>query len=489
MQGSASLITPNEMAYALDINSCTLYALVHSGVIPHTYVEGHGTPEPTLRFNPCVVTQWLQSSPNLDTLRDTNYVDNLRLQYKTRFPGALQSLKTLDAHFSPKRQPKGYNLAKVPSKKYGFLYYVRYIEKGKLIHSRWNTRTNDRSAAEKFAQENRERILSAYHAKRSDAAKTVYSILKSYYSEKSPYLADAEKRGRTINRKTKSIYHNFINKVLIPFLKQNGVVTFDDITAPVIAKLQTSLLTKGNAPQTVNRYCNAVKSIFESLVMDGTIRENVFTRVLPIKEQDTTTKPRGCYEIGRVNGVFNRRWHEEKEYLLCLVIYSTGLRNSEIEKIRAGDLITIKGCHFIDIPQSKTKNGVRIVPLHNFVYDRMAAYIEKHGIDAGAYIFSAKGGSNQSTLYNSANALLGKRLKIPEAELEQQRITFYSGRHHWKTLMNANGLGDVEEYFMGHKVSRDVAKRYNHRDKQGQRIIVRKAKEVFAILDRWMFKP
>jgi hypothetical protein len=37
-----------------------------------------------------------------------------------------------------------------------------------------------------------------------------------------------------------------------------------------------------------------------------------------------------------------------------------------------------------------------------------------------------------------------------------------------KTMMNAGGLGeDIEEYFMGHKTSGDVSKRYNHKGRQG----------------------
>jgi integrase len=75
------------------------------------------------------------------------------------------------------------------------------------------------------------------------------------------------------------------------------------------------------------------------------------------------------------------------------------------------------------------------------------------------------------------------------AELRAERITFYSGRHFWKTLMNAEGLGeDIEEVFMGHKVSGDAAKRYNHRDKQGRALPARKAKKVFAIPDRRVFR-
>jgi hypothetical protein len=37
---------------------------------------------------------------------------------------------------------------------------------------------------------------------------------------------------------------------------------------------------------------------------------------------------------------------------------------------------------------------------------------------------------------------------------------------------------------MGHKVSNDVAKLYNHRDKQGKKLMLKKAKQVFSILDK-----
>jgi hypothetical protein len=54
--------------------------------------------------------------------------------------------------------------------------------------------------------------------------------------------------------------------------------------------------------------------------------------------------------------------------------------------------------------------------------------------------------------------------------------------------MNSGGLGeDIEEIFMGHAVSSDVAKRYNHKDKQGKALMVKKAKRVFSILDKYIF--
>jgi integrase len=84
---------------------------------------------------------------------------------------------------------------------------------------------------------------------------------------------------------------------------------------------------------------------------------------------------------------------------------------------------------------------------------------------------------------------MGGVMGISESVLEEMKISFYSGRHYWKTVMNAGGLGsDIEEYFMGHKVSKDVSVLYNHRDKQGKKKLAEKARRVFTILDKYLFK-
>jgi integrase len=151
--------------------------------------------------------------------------------------------------------------------------------------------------------------------------------------------------------------------------------------------------------------------------------------------------------------------------------------------IKPQDIIIIKTCRFIDIKESKTENGIRLVPLHNVVYEKLAAWIRKNRIEEDAPLLPVKP-------YNFIKAylLLGKKLGLDKAGLQAQNIVFYSGRHYWKTLMNANGLGDIEEYFMGHKVSKDVSERYNHRDKQGQTRLLTKAREVFKILDKSLFR-
>jgi integrase len=89
-------------------------------------------------------------------------------------------------------------------------------------------------------------------------------------------------------------------------------------------------------------------------------------------------KVRGCYEIEQLKGVFNKNWKNETSLLLNLIIYTTGMRNSEIKRIRADDIQNIDGCCFIKVKESKTEAVIRLVPLHNFVYRKIIAYAVKN---------------------------------------------------------------------------------------------------------------
>jgi integrase len=243
-------------------------------------------------------------------------------------------------------------------------------------------------------------------------------------------------------------------------------------------------LAGGLKPQTANDGLKAVKRITAYLARKGLIKENPCASLEALRVRRGDLEERGCYEAGGIRGVFDKAWENGTAYLLSLLIYTTGMRNSEIGRLRMADIVGARGCHFIDIKESKTENGIRLVPLHGFVHEKLRAYAK--GVPAGEAVF--KGCQKNRAAYAEANEELGRRLGKGAAELKAENITFYSGRHYWKTLMNAEGLGeDAEEVFMGHKVSGDVSKRYNHRDKQGMALLARKAKKVFAILDKRVF--
>jgi integrase len=480
MKTGNDLLTLSDLAVILSVDERTVQTLAASGALHGTSIQGARG----LMFNQQVVASWLAGSPSADNMAGKEHLEELRAQYLEKFPRAMAEVRKFDAQFSF-RKPKLYCLHKVANKRHGFLWYVRFIENGKPVRSRWCTHTNNRDAAGQWAKSNRERLLAEYHAKKKNRSE-FFGVLEQYYAPGSAYTAIDEKRGIVLSEKTRSVYHHFVKNVLIGFFKGRGIKTFEDITPPVIAALQNRLLEKGNKPQTINRYLGVLRTIINHLIMDGTVTSNVFNNVAMLKERAVNSKARGCYNIDGIKGVFNKRWKDKTSYMLCLMIYSTGLRNSEIEKIKFGDIIKISGCYFIDITKSKTENGVRIVPLHGFTYQKLASFMKSAGKEPDNYLFSAKGGPNQSKLYRKAAGDMADILKA--AEEERKGVSFYSGRHFWKTLMAAENLGDVEEYFMGHKVSRDVAKRYNHLDKQGKIRIVEKAREVFRILEKRLFR-
>ncbi|MCL2722009.1 MAG: tyrosine-type recombinase/integrase [Treponema sp.] len=410
-----------------------------------------------------------------------------------KIKAAMQVIYEYNLQLIRKHEPEKYYFEKVKNKKLGYVLYVRYRDNGVVVPSHWTTKTNDMIAAEQYAIENREILLNKYYGRDNikKPCNELYSILRKYYTANSEYLENDISRGKSISSRARTSYHNFITRQFIPYLKKNKITDFEQIDVPLLARFQNQLLKgtdkeAGLKPQTIKIYLWTVSNIFNNLVINGELKINPCKNLVKIKIKKE--RIRGCYEITKLKRVFNKTWRNQLYYLLCIVIYTTGMRNSEIERIRVKDLIVIDKVHFINIIESKTENGIRIVPLHDFVYRKIMCYVRKNKKKDTDLIFKNEGTVKiMSKTYERANLELAEFTKYTQGQLLQENITFYSGRHFWKTLMDSEKLGDIEEYFMGHKVSANVAKRYNHKDKQGRKKLLERAKKVFQILDKYIF--
>ena len=400
-------------------------------------------------------------------------ISSLRAQIASSYPNTVKALHMIDAEYSLPKRRKGFNLVKVESKKHGFLFYARFSNNGKMLPTKFNTHTNDLGEAEKFARENKSRLVEGY-LQRKDGR--IYDVLEGAVSD--VYYT-------RLSEKVRKSYCAVIKDKFVPFLKLEKTACFEQITVATLHKFQDYLLALKMKPQTVNNNMKAVKRVLASMSRKGLIKDNPgdCLKGVAVNQEDRTV--RGCYELDKIKGVFNKRWADDTALLLSLLIYATGMRNCEISRMRLGDVINIGGCRFIWVEKSKTPSGTRMVPLHEFVYRKMKSWAVKNNRSPQASLF----GSRRADIFMTANSFLREKLGVSETETKAENITFYSGRHFWKTLMNSEGLGeDIEEIFMGHKVSSNVAKLYNHRDKQGKKNMVKKAKQVFSILDRCIFK-
>jgi len=491
------MLSQDELCKALNTNNLAIERLVNMGKIPYKRIVSINGD--IIQFCPNAISRWMKKGIDL-SIDDKKFLERYTKNLKENAPESLKKLKEFSDQFLEPTEPKRFYLERVPNKKLGFVLYVKYLKDGRLIHTRWCTHTNNYELAEKFAIENRERLIAEYYERKADRKPyfELYSILKKYYVKDSAYLQVDAKRGRNLGEGSRATYNNFINKQFIPYLKKHGIKDANQIDTPFLTRFQNYLLAdkkkngkfiKGLKPQTINHYISYISQIFDHLLLEGFLKTNPCNNVVSIKIGKDDQKITGCYEINKLKSVFNKKWKNELSYLLTLLMYTTNMRNSEIERIQLNDIILIDKYHYININESKSVNGIRIVPLHNFVYRKLLVYARKNNKKGSDYLFKLDQRKRLgSDTYKKAYLELAAYTGYSYEQLEAENIKFYSGRHFWKTLMNSESLGDVEEYFMGHKVSADVAKRYNHRDKQGKEKLLEKTKKVFDVLDKKVFK-
>jgi integrase len=427
---------------------------------------------------------FLASIPPMAGADRGTYLTNLSTYFEAAYPSTMHTIHNLGESTASHR--KYFSLSKVANKKHGFLYYVRYHENGAYIPSRWNTYTNNIDLANEFAVENRSRILKEWHEKH-DAVNAdtlqLYRVLREYYAPSSKLLEESKLRGRHITEKRQRTYHSIVVKEFIPFLTSKNVRTLKDITVKILVKWQKTFLSKGLAADTVNTKLNVVSTIFDHFVLEGYLEDNIFRLIPAIKRRSCDAKVTGCYELEKLYGAFSTPWKDEQSFLLCACIYSTGLRNSEIARVRPIDITTVDGVHFIDVNESKTESGIRSVPLHPLLRSRLLEYARTRGVTDTETIFKRTICNDD---FQRANLALAEQLGTTDT-IKADNIRFYSGRHFYKTLLSAHSLGAIEEIFMGHRVSTDVAKLYNHHDKQGKERRTAKAKKAVQILDSAFF--
>jgi len=467
------LLTQNDLGEMLNLPPSAVNALITRKEIPHVAVIGG-----IVYFCPEEVIAWGKTRPDL-TIDGTGRIEQYKQRFAAEAPDTAQDLKEFGRRFAERKPPKLYYLVKMPSKKLGYTWYVKYSDRGRLVPSKWTTGTSDEDAAAAFAVKNREHILGGYYARKAKKPADMYKIFSNYYEKDSELLEADANRGRKLCDRRRRIGLNVVKKKFIPFIRKSGARSIEDIDTPMLARFQDHML-KTVVSKTVNDHISSVRMMFKRLVATGYVVTNPFAGLPSVKKGDS--KMTGCYEVGRVNGVFKREWGNPAHRLLCLFIYTTNMRNCEINKVRIGDIEEIDGAAFLNVRGTKTENAERRVPLHPFVRERMAEYANGRDL-----VFPQKG-KTFVKLCSEANVSMGELMGYSPDELKAENIGFYSGRKFWKTLMASEGLGkDTEEYFMGHKVHGDVANTYNHLDKVGAERLGRVARDVFAVLDRCLF--
>lgn len=112
-----------------------------------------------------------------------------------------------------------------------------------------------------------------------------------------------------------------------------------DITARCIREFAAHRLAEGKRPLTVRAELTALRAFFSFLIFDEAINENPMRLVVDPKGPLPEIVPLSHEQIHRLLDSFDREVSVEwRNYVICLLILDTGLRVSEIARLRLDDL-------------------------------------------------------------------------------------------------------------------------------------------------------
>jgi integrase len=410
-------------------------------------------------------------------------------EYKTH-----ELLKIQDAENSGAKRT--YYLFKRANRKSGYTYYAVFFDPqtNTPLPTKYSTHTNDFETAVKWAETNREKCLENYQGRAE------LTILENYFVEGSKYLDLEKMDGRKMSDLVIKQRRAFMVNHIVPFFQGVKVHYLSQITPIHIKKLKDHLVKKGLTPQTINYNLHSFKKCLELLKdMGKGIGNFDFNKKggFSVKGSKDAAKERKIFSIDTLKGVFSKQWENDLSKLLCEVIYFTGMRNSEIKRVRFNDIETIDNVKFLNVRGTKSKNAKRKVPIHPALYKGLEKYVRDNGIGNDDPMFSKV----YNDIFRKASFDMGSLLGYSEKDLVEKGICYYSGRHTYKRVLkigNAESIGNVakdfQEMFMGHNFDKDKLKeksineyQYGNIDAEtiGQKLLAEKGKEVLKILSHY----
>jgi len=389
-------------------------------------------------------------------------------------------------------EKRTYYLVKRPAKKCGFIYQVKYIdgETGKALPTKYSTGTNDLETAIRFAESNRETLLENYRGRAE------LSTLENYFREGSKYLELEKMDGRKLSPLVAGQRRMFMVNHVIPFFQGEKVRYLSQITPIHVKQLKSNLSKKGLAPGTVNMNLHSLKRCLVLFRDMGKTSVDFSGVSFTVRGAKKVEKPRNIYPVETLKGIFSRVWKTPFHKLLCMLIYFTNMRNSEIRRIRFDDMKKTDGVWFLNVRGTKSRNAVRKVPIHPKLYDALESHIKENGLTNDKPIFAWV----YPSLFRKSATEMGSMLGFTKSELVEKGICYYSGRHTYKTILtlgNATGIADLSvdfaEMFMGHSGSANLKEQgideyeYKHinADTIGNTTLADKGGEVLKILSHY----
>lgn len=199
------------------------------------------------------------------------------------------------------------------------------------------------------------------------------------------------------------------------------------LTASVISKIQTKMLSEGLSGKSINNYIYVLKKAYQGDFPSFNLLEHMAVY-------------RSCFPIPAFYHFYDKC--KDRLHYLAFFAMTTGCRLGEIKTVEP---VTKNGRIYLKINGTKTKNAVRTIP------------VLKETLDCIPHL--TKGFKSAS--YKESVIEAGSMCGFDTAFIEENHIVFHSFRKMFKTLLESCNIPNAFiEYYMGHSQTSKVNQLY-----------------------------
>lgn len=341
-------------------------------------------------------------------------------------------------------------LRQKPLKSGAFSLYLDYSINGKREKEYLNIHLEAETSNE-IKKQNKERlnIANQVRNKRQYELETRINGLQPQHNNKLNIYDFFAKAIETKSLRTANQYKRSLSE-LQGFSNQFDYLPLSKITTSFIENFVSYLLSKNYKQSTVKHYTVPLKTILNELLNKEIILVNPFKKAsIKLAKTNIVREYLNFDELNKLYSIEIKNLKENQYLLLFIFVANTGLRYSDLQRIKWNDIKTLqdnKGNKYkrLELIQKKTKETV-FIPLNTTAENVLKEYKRLFGISTSGLIFDF--------IPQAETANVNHHLKkfVSRAGIEKN-ITIHSLRHSFATnyLTLPNGNLYTLQKLLGH---------------------------------------
>ena len=255
---------------------------------------------------------------------------------------------------------------------------------------------------------------------------------------------------KDVKQSTAIAYKNCVDE-LAKFLKNPPITR---ITASDITRYQEFRAEEGNEIRTIDNKISIIRALFNFAIKQGYTRNGnpAENRALLTKKQ----RLKGGYAIfekEEIEQFFKSQFFKEQEakdqdYTTAVLFgLFTGCRIGEITILKKDQFKkSADGITYLVIRDSKTNAGIREIPIHPYLLERVSGFLEKKTDKLFKYVEKEGKGTGNA---------VGKKFarNLESARINREKLVFHSLRKFVNNELMKNGVGlENRCQFVGHEI-------------------------------------